>query len=131
MQIISGLAPGALGLTKYNLNLSREARVRLEWFNFYYSHGCNARLTCRHFCISPQTFYRWLKRYDPYHPQTLESHSPLIPPSLLGGTLCWVSKGARSIPLVKGGVQCPACEAEHRASVSVVRCEFTPADQSG
>ena len=95
MQIISGLASGALGLTKYNLNLSREARVRLEWFNFYYSHGCNARLTCRHFCISPQTFYRWLKRYDPYHPQTLESHSrrpkrlrqPSYPPELVEAVL--------------------------------------------
>ncbi len=75
MQIISGLAPGALKLAKLNLNLSREARRRLEWFEYYATHEQNARLTCRHFDISPQTFYRWKRRYDPRHPQTLESRS--------------------------------------------------------
>ena len=75
MKIISGLVPGALKLAKLNLNLSREARRRLEWFEYYAAHGQNARLTCRHFDISPQTFYRWKRRYDPMHPQTLESHS--------------------------------------------------------
>ncbi len=75
MQIISGLAPGALKLSKYNINLSREAKRRLEWFDYYYTHDKNGRLTCRHFDISPQTFYRWMKRYDPKHPQSLESRS--------------------------------------------------------
>jgi len=75
MKIISGLAPGALKLTKLNLKLSREAQRRLEWFEYYATHGRNARLTCRHFDISPQTFYRWKRRYDPMHPQSLESHS--------------------------------------------------------
>lgn len=75
MQIISGLAPGALKLSKLNLNLSREAKRRLAWFDYYYTHGENARLTCRHFDISPQTFYRWMRRYDPKRPQTLESRS--------------------------------------------------------
>lgn len=56
-------------------DLSREASKRLKWFDYYQSHGNNARLTCRHFDISPQTFYRWKKRYGPRHPQTLESHS--------------------------------------------------------
>jgi hypothetical protein len=27
-------------------------------------------------------------------------------------SFCWVSKGAPNTPLVKGGVQCPDCEAE-------------------
>jgi hypothetical protein len=31
------------------------------------------------------------------------------------GTLYWISKGALSTPLVKGGFQCPAREAECRA----------------
>ena len=75
MKIISGLVPGALKLAKLNFNLSREARRRLEWFEYYAAHGQNARLTCRHFDISPQTFYRWKRRYNPMHPQTLESHS--------------------------------------------------------
>lgn len=75
MRIVSGLAPGALKLSKFNLSLSRDAKRRLEWFEYYGTHGENARLTCRHFGISPQTFYRWMRRYDPKHPQTLESRS--------------------------------------------------------
>ena len=38
--------------------------------DYYEQHGRNARLTCRHFDISPQTFYRWRRRY---HPQRLQS----------------------------------------------------------
>jgi putative transposase len=56
-------------------DLSREANGRLKWFDFYQEHDRNARLTCRHFNISPQTFYRWLRRYNPRNLQTLESHS--------------------------------------------------------
>jgi putative transposase len=58
--------------------LSKKARQRLKWFEYYYSHDQNARLTCRHFDISPQTFYRWKKRYDPKHIESLEDlpHRP-------------------------------------------------------
>ena len=50
----------------------------MKWFDYYYSHGRNARLTCRYFGISPQTFYRWKRRYDPKHLESLEdrSHKP-------------------------------------------------------
>lgn len=43
--------------------------------DYYESHGHNARLTCRHFDISPQTFYRWKRRYDPKNLKTLEDRS--------------------------------------------------------
>jgi len=58
--------------------LSKEAKRRLKWFDYYSFHDHNARLTCRHFDISPQTFYRWKKRYDPKHIESLEdrSHRP-------------------------------------------------------
>jgi putative transposase len=58
--------------------LSQKARQRLKWFDYYSSHGHNARLTCRYFGISPETFYRWKERYDPKHIETLEdlSHRP-------------------------------------------------------
>jgi len=58
--------------------LSKEARLRLKWFDFYYAHGENARLTCRHFGISPQTFYRWKRRYSERRLDNLEqrSHRP-------------------------------------------------------
>ena len=40
------------------VELSREARVRLAWMDFYRRCG-NVAHTCRHFGISRQTFYRW------------------------------------------------------------------------
>ena len=42
--------------------LSKEARRRLRWIEHFRRCG-NARMTCRHFAISPTTFYKWLKRY--------------------------------------------------------------------
>jgi putative transposase len=58
--------------------LSKKAKQRLRWFDYYQSHNRNARLTCRYFGISPQTFYRWKSRYDPRHTESLEdrSHRP-------------------------------------------------------
>jgi transposase InsO family protein len=45
--------------------------------DFYRKTG-NVALTCRHFGISRQTFYRWLKRYEPLDLISLEerSHCP-------------------------------------------------------
>jgi transposase InsO family protein len=43
--------------------------------DYYRSHGHNARLTCRHFGIAPQTFYRWKRRYDPLRLESLEDRS--------------------------------------------------------
>ncbi|NLE94175.1 MAG: transposase [Dehalococcoidia bacterium] len=59
-------------------DISKDAERRLKWFDYYFTHGQNARLTCRHFDISPQTFYRWKRRYSGKHLQALEdrSHRP-------------------------------------------------------
>ena len=75
MRIRYGIAKGTYQLANLEIDISKDARLRLSWFDYYHQHGNNARLTCRHFGISPQTFYRWLNRYDPYHPRTLESRS--------------------------------------------------------
>jgi len=75
MKIISGVVPGAFRLAKLQVELSKKARHRLKWFDYYSSHSYNARLTCRYFGISPQTFYRWKKRYNPYHLESLEDRS--------------------------------------------------------
>ena len=74
MKIKSGVVSGVSRLARIK-ELSREATRRLRWFDYYYCHGRNARLTCRHFGISPQTFYRWKHRYDPDHPGSLEDRS--------------------------------------------------------
>jgi len=78
MRIKSAVVSGYTHLSRLDFELSREAAKRLKWFDYYYSHGCNARLTCRYFGISPQTFYRWKRRYDPRNPSGLEdrSHRP-------------------------------------------------------
>jgi transposase len=41
------------------VELSKAAKHRLRIMEWYEAHGKNARLTCRHFGISPDTFYRW------------------------------------------------------------------------
>jgi transposase InsO family protein len=41
----------------------------MDW---YEAHGRNARLTCRHFGISPDTFYRWKRRFNPHNLRSLE-----------------------------------------------------------
>ena len=57
--------------------ISPGAAARLRWMDHYSLHR-NARLTCRHFDISAQTFYRWKRRFDPFDLTTLEerSHRP-------------------------------------------------------
>jgi len=75
MKIVSGVAHGVIKLSKQSGNISKEARRRLKWFDYYHANDCNARLTCRHFDISPQTFYRWKRRYHPCNLKTLEAHS--------------------------------------------------------
>jgi len=61
-------------LKSTGVELSREGQVRLGWMDFYRRSG-NAALTCRRFGISRQTFYRWLKRYEPLDLTSLESGS--------------------------------------------------------
>jgi transposase InsO family protein len=54
------------------VNLSRSAKQRLKWLDFYKAHGKNASLTCRYFGISRKTFYKWLKRFNTRYLQSLE-----------------------------------------------------------
>jgi len=74
MHIVSGTVLGTLRLARIR-EVSREARLRLQWMDYYQAHGRNAALTCRHFGISRQTFYRWKRRYRPGDLTTLESRS--------------------------------------------------------
>lgn len=66
MGVYGSVLPGARSLAKLSGELSKAARLRLKWFDYYHSHGGNARLTCRHFDSRPRRpFYRWKRRYDP------------------------------------------------------------------
>ena len=62
-------------LAHAGVELSREARKRLQWMDWYRDHGENARLTCRHFGISQDTFYTWWRRYNPRDLGSLEARS--------------------------------------------------------
>lgn len=52
--------------------LSKDAQKRLNWIDWYISHGENAEATCRHFGISKSVFYRWFNRFDKRNLKTLE-----------------------------------------------------------
>jgi putative transposase len=64
-----------LGRIRDTKTLSQTAKTRLKWMDFYESHDRNARLTCRHFGISPDVFYRWKRRYKPGYLASLEGFS--------------------------------------------------------
>lgn len=66
--------PGALALSRLP-HLSREAKKRLAWMDWYRAHGGNASLTCRHFGISRQVFHKWRKVFDPRRLESLETRS--------------------------------------------------------
>jgi transposase InsO family protein len=69
------IIPGICQIQCQFVELSKQAKQRLKWFEFYKSRQQNARLTCRYFGISPQTFYRWKKRFNPNNLFLLESRS--------------------------------------------------------
>lgn len=56
------------------ISLSSDGKTRLSWIDWYLSHSKNARFTCRHFGISPDTFYLWKKRFNPGSLATLEDN---------------------------------------------------------
>jgi len=59
-----------------NLELSKQARVRLEWFLWYEGKGGgDVSLTCRHFGIARKTFYKWKPTFESGNLRRLESKS--------------------------------------------------------
>lgn len=74
MQAKHGKPTRSVQLKTIGVDLSREARTRLAWMDFY-RQSKSAALTCRRFGISRQTFYRWHGRFDPLDLSSLESRS--------------------------------------------------------
>ena len=72
---VGRLLPRAAAAARAAPFLSRPARQRLQMLQWYEDHGRNARLTCRHFGVSPDTFYRWLRRYRTGGVRALEDRS--------------------------------------------------------
>ena len=55
--------------------LTPEAVRRLRIIDWHLANGGNVSKTSRHFTISRQTLYRWLKRYNPKDLKSLEARS--------------------------------------------------------
>ncbi len=75
---VDRLLPRAAGAARAEPTLSRQGRQRLTMLRWHEDRGRNAALTCRHFGVSRDTFYRWWRRYQRAGPRALEdrSHRP-------------------------------------------------------
>jgi transposase InsO family protein len=60
---IRDIAPPKLKSIKQTVSLSKVAKNRLAWVDYYHAHGNNAALTARHFGIAKSCFFKWKKRY--------------------------------------------------------------------
>lgn len=69
------ILPGAKTILKISVGLSDTAKQRSKWIDWYYAHGLNKRLTARHFGLSPNTIYKWLKRGQGKTLKSYESYS--------------------------------------------------------
>lgn len=63
IQTRTGVFVPGLSSLKPTVTLSKEAKRRLKWIDYYHSRGSNAALTCRHFGIHHRTFYRYYNRF--------------------------------------------------------------------
>lgn len=71
---IGVIAPGLTSI-KPTVTLSKPAKRRLKWIDYYHAHGSNGALTCRHFGIHHRTFYRYYNRFKLEGLAGLESRS--------------------------------------------------------
>jgi transposase len=74
MNVYGAIIPRARSLARIPIELSKNARQRVKWFDYYHKCGNVAR-TCRYYGISRKTFYKWKKRYDKYYLASLEDNS--------------------------------------------------------
>jgi len=84
-----------------DFKLSKQALKRLEWMDWYFSHGKNAEATCRHFSISKSVFYRWKNRFNKHNLTSLEFNTKLCTPHHLREmtTPTWILKRIYNIRL--------------------------------
>jgi len=75
IQTRTGVVVPGLAIIKNTVSLTKAAKQRLKWIDYYHAHDENARLTCRHFGIHHRTFYRYYKRFKLLGLVGLESKS--------------------------------------------------------
>lgn len=72
---LRSVAPPQLRKVKQTITLTKPAKLRLAWLDYYQTHGRNAALTCRHFGIAKSCFFKWKGRFELQGPSGLEAHS--------------------------------------------------------
>ena len=70
-----GVVVPKLSSIRPTVTLSKEAKQRLKWIDYYHNNGNNGVLTCRHFGIHHKTFYRYYNRFKAGGLVGLESRS--------------------------------------------------------
>ncbi len=72
---LRSIAPLQLRQVKQTVPLTKAAKLRLAWMDYYAAHGKNAALTARHFGIARSCFFKWRQRYDRLGLRGLLDHS--------------------------------------------------------
>lgn len=88
---LRSVAPPQLRKVKQTVTLTKAAKLRLSWMDYYQGHGRNAALTCRYFGISKSCFFKWKARLDRLGLTGLEDQSkrpdkvrkPTTPPDVV------------------------------------------------
>lgn len=78
MRVISGVTRGMLAVAHHQpvrQPKTKNGAQRLKVLDWHAAHGMNVSRTSRHFGLDRATVYRWLVRYDPRHPETLDDRS--------------------------------------------------------
>lgn len=104
------------------LKLSGHARLRLTWFYFAATHAWNVSKTCRHFGIATTTFTRWMHRFNPHDPESLEER-PRRSNRASGlnensEVVAFIERCRRESPYVNNGVIRRRLEDEHGLRIS-------------
>ena len=61
---LRSVAPPQLRQVRQTVRLTKQAKLRLSWLDYYQAHGRNAALTARHFGIAKSCFFKWKARFD-------------------------------------------------------------------
>lgn len=88
---LRSVAPPQLRKVKQTATLSKDAKLRLSWMDYYKAHGNNGALTARHFGIAKSCFFKWKARFELQGLRGLEAHSnrpstvrrPTTPPDVV------------------------------------------------
>jgi transposase InsO family protein len=72
---LRSIAPPQLRKVHNTVKLSKDAKLRLSWMDYYQVHNKNGALTARHFGIAKSCFFKWKSRFDQQGLSGLEANS--------------------------------------------------------